>query len=263
MNAQPFPAPGNTLIYHATKHIGRAPGGGSGAQLYEVAENDNTYVVKLKGTQQGIRILFNEYVSGRLGELIGVPFGEHVQVEVLDSLYPPPGEPNIRAREPGIQFGTLYYEHAQTDLAQLKQARNFDSFPSVLVFDTFIERGNRRQYLVYPSTGQADGVKDLGAVFDQGYAFTGAPQRADQLQTVQNCVANNGNLPMKQWFPTIDAYEPCLKRVEALSTDEIRNIIHEPPLADWQVSGEEVDALVEWLDRRKSLVQQAIENYLR
>ena len=91
MNAQPFPASGNALIYHATKHIGRAPGGGSGAQLYEVAENDNTYVVKLKGTQQGIRNLFNEYVSGRLGELIGVPFGEHVQVEVLDCLYPPPG----------------------------------------------------------------------------------------------------------------------------------------------------------------------------
>lgn len=263
MGMQLFP-PGNTPILHASKHLGRAPGGGSGAQLYQVAENDNIYLIKLKGNNQGIRVLFNEYVSGRLGELMGVPFGEHVLVEVSDAVHPVAAAAGVRTREPGTQFGTLYFENAQSDLAQLRQAQNFDRFPSVLVFDTFIARGNSRQYAVYPSNKQSDGAKDMGTIFDQGFAFTGTPNwDVAGLQGPQNCTANNGNLPLRQWFPTLDAYEPYIRYVEQLSGDEIGQIVHEPPLTEWQVSEEEADAVVDWLDSRKMLVREAIETFLR
>jgi len=78
--------PGTPLVLDATQHLGRASGGGSGAQLYKVAGDNATYVVKLKGTNQGIRVLFNEYVSGRIGEIMGVPFGLHALVRVTEAL---------------------------------------------------------------------------------------------------------------------------------------------------------------------------------
>src|SRR5258708_5514404 len=171
----PRPA-GVPLQLTAKEHLGEAPGGSSGAQLYRVVENADTYVVKFKGSAQGIRILFNEYVSGRLGELIDVPFGDHALVEVRDSLHPPNGTRNIAQRLPGTQFGTTFYENGQTDLQQLKRARNFTShFPGVIVFDTFIDRGASRQYVVYPGPQSQNGERDTGIIFDQGHALTRAP----------------------------------------------------------------------------------------
>jgi hypothetical protein len=92
--------------------VSAAPGGGSGAQIYEVTENASQYIVKFKGNNQGVRVLFNEYVSGRIGEFIGVPFGDHALIEVSDALHPPNGTQYITARMLGIQFATTYYTNA-------------------------------------------------------------------------------------------------------------------------------------------------------
>lgn len=254
---------GNPLTHNATQHLGRAPGGGSGAQLYKVAEDDCIYVVKLKGSAQGIRILFNEYVSGRIGEIIGVPFGPHAIVVVPEALLPAAGEPNINARMPGAQFGTEYFEHGQADLLQLRQAGNFPEFASVVVFDTFIARGNGRQYLVYPSSGTPDGARDTGAIFDQGFSFTGTPNwTVAALNADHNCVANNG-LGLKNHLRSITAYDPYIGRVESLTAGDLEAIVREAPLAEWQVSEEEVQAVAAWLERRKGLVRSAIRDYLR
>ncbi len=198
----PRPA-GVPLQLTAKEHLGEAPGGSSGAQLYRVVENADTYVVKFKGSAQGIRILFNEYVSGRLGELIDVPFGDHALVEVRDSLHPPNGTRNIAQRLPGTQFGTTFYENGQTDLQQLKRARNFTShFPGVIVFDTFIDRGDSRQS-----------------------AFINA--------------------------------------VEQLTDGQIRAIVGEAPLQQWQVPDADANAIIDWLIQRRGQVRAAIEQLVR
>jgi hypothetical protein len=242
--------------------MGRAPGGGSGAQLYRVAENNDTYVVKLKGSQQGIRVLVNEYVAGRIGEIMGVPFGQHVLIEIPDSLLPPHGEPNLPQSLPGVQFGTTYFENAQSDLTALRQAQNFNQFPSVVVFDTFIALGNGRQHLVYPGPHSQNGARDTGAIFDQGYAFGATPNWSSaSLAANQNCSALD-TLNLKTNFPTIAAYEPYIQMVEGLGEAQLQAIIVEIPLAEWQVTPDEANALVAWLDHRKGLVRTAIQGHL-
>lgn len=246
----------------ATQHLGPMRDGGSGAQLYKVAECEDEFVVKLKGTKQGIRVLYNEYVAGRIGELIGVPFGEHVLVQVSDALHPPPGG-NVPKLISGTQFGTTHYQHAQRDATQLKSAKNFNDFPAVLVFDTFIARCDSRQFIVYPSSGEENGPRDMGAIFDQGYAFTGSPNwTAEKLNADNACVPNNG-LKLKERFPDFRLYEPYIERVEALKLDHFMALANEPPLGEWEVPPEHTKALARWLDKRKMLVREAVENYLR
>jgi hypothetical protein len=248
--------PGQRLSLTANKHVGAAPGGGSGAQLYGVSENANTYVVKLKGNNQTTRVLFNEYVCGRVGELLGVPFGEHALLTVDASLLP------SGAFQPGTQTGTVYFPYAQTDLNQLRHAVNGDTFPSVLVFDAFIALKDSRQFLVYPSGGDPNGPRDTGAIYDQGHALTGSPGWTAQALANDNACVVVDQLGLKQWFGAIQSYEPYLHCLEALSRDHFGSLVNEAPLAEWGVSNEEAMALVDWLHRRRMLVRAAITAHL-
>jgi HipA-like kinase len=259
----PRPA-GDPLRLTAKRHVSAAPGGGSGAQVYEVIEDPNLYIVKFRGNNQGVRVVFNEYVSGRIGEFIGAPFGDHALIEVSDGLHPPNGTQHITARMPGVQFATTYYSNnAQTDMAQLKAATNFQShFPAVLVFDTLIARGDGRQYVVYSSPHAQNGQRDTGVIFDHGFAFTGSPGwTVATLTANNNCQANNG-LGLKNDLGGIETYAPFLDAVENLSQDDLRLIVHEPPLQEWGVGEDEATALVNWLNTRKGQVRAAIQAYL-
>jgi hypothetical protein len=248
--------PGNGLCLTANKHVGAAPGGGSGAQLYGVVENQSTYVVKLKGNNQTTRVLCNEYLCGRVGELLGVPFGEHALVNVDTGLLPGGGV------QPGTQCGTVYFPNAQTDLNQLRQAVNGVTFPSVLVFDAFIALRDSRQFLVYPSSGDSRGPRDMGAIYDQGHALTGSPGWTAQGLANDNLCTVADQLGLKQWFGAIQSYEPYLSCIEALGRSHFEQLVNEAPLAEWGVSNEEAVAVTDWLYRRRVMVRQAIAGHL-
>lgn len=255
-------APGQPRVLHATTHLGPEPGGASGVQRYEVTENGNVYCVKLKGNRQGLRALPNEYVSGRIGELLGVPLAETALVVVPDVLLPR-SDPRITGAIAGTQFGCLRYTDGQVDENQLRTTQNYSDFCGVVVFDTLIARGDNRQNLVYPSSGIVGDPRDRGAIFDQGFAFTGQPQwTLDTLAAVGNCDVKD-ELGIKRSFREPGHYEPYLCRLEALSEADIRAIVNEMPLAEWAVTNQEADALVAWIDRRKLLIRTAVENYLR
>jgi len=251
--------PGDPILINATIHLGKAPGGGSSAQFYK-ADDGKLYLVKLKGNGQGIRVLANEYICGRLGELIGVPCGEHLLINVGDALHPPNGIPQISQ---GIHFATTFYDHAQSDSMQLRHTTNFSAFPSVVVFDTFIALKDSRQHLTYPSSGDPNGAKDIGVIIDQGHALTGNPSwDLSTLNANPDCNILDG-LGLKPDFPAISFYEPYLHRVEAISKDEMRALVNEAPLQEWQVSQQEAEGLVEWFETRKTRLRPAIEAFLR
>jgi hypothetical protein len=250
--------PGDVLHLHAKTHLGRVQGGGSAAQLYKVNEDDRIYVIKLKGNGQGLRVLFNEYVGGRLGELIGVPFGEHALITVDAGLY----ADDRTGHFAGIQFGTVYYEHAQVDIIQLRKATNFNLFPSVLVFDTLIALSDGPQHMVLPSSGDASAPKDIGCVFDHGYAFTGTPLwSAASLQALAECAVRD-DMKLKDDFRDFNKYEPYIESAESLKRSQMEAVIHEAPLDEWKVPAEEATALLDWLERRKGLLRAAIKQHL-
>lgn len=254
--------PGQPRVLHATTHIGAEPGGASGVQRYAVAENGDLYCVKLKGNRQGLRALPNEYVSGRIAEILGIPVGETALVTVPEALLP---RSDARIPNPiaGTQFGTRRYEDGQTDENQLRTTQNYSEFCGVVVFDTFIARADSRQNLVYPSSGVVGAPRDRGAIFDQGFAFTGQPHwTVASLGAPHNCDVKD-ELGVKRSFADLAHYEPYLVRLEQLQEVEIRALVQEAPLVEWGVSNEEADALVGWLNYRKALVRGVIETYLR
>lgn len=255
---QPLGAP---LRLTGSIHLGREPGGGSGVQRYRVNEDQRVYCVKLKGNRQGIRVLFNDFVCSRIGELIGVPLGEPALITISEHLLPKDDGriPNPLA---GIQFACERFEDGQQDLAQLRQTANFRDLCSVPVMDTFVMRADSRQHLCYPSDGIAGHVRDRAAIFDHGFAFNGQPAwTIASLRAAHVCNVLD-DLQMKQFFPLLADYEPFVQAAEQLPRQQIEALVNEPPLAEWEIARAEADELIDWLDRRKAHIRGAFEQYL-
>jgi hypothetical protein len=255
---QPIGAPRQLI---ASVHIGPEPGGGSGVQRYEVAGNDGLYCVKLQGNRQGLRVLFNDFVSSRFGELIGVPLGEPALVSVSAPLLPQ-NDPRIPNPVAGVQFGARRFDDGQPDIAALRAADNFRALCAVPVMDTFILRADSRQHLVYPSNGVVGSRRNAAAIFDHGFAFTGSPGWSEASLNAAPVCNVNDDLQMKQAFPQFAEYDPYIGILEGLTTEQITLLINEPPLAEWGVTQQEADALVRWLDNRKHQIRAAFQQYL-
>jgi len=197
-----------------------------------------------------------------LGQLLGVPVGETILVDVPDTLLPN-GDGRVPSRMPGIQFGVKEFPNAQTDDAKLRVATNFEQFCGVVVFDTYIARADSRQHLVYASDGNPNSDRDRAAIFDQGFAFTGQPNwTTTSLQNPLPCVINDA-LNIKQHFSVITSYELFLNALESLKGPDLELILREPPIAEWGVVDDEIVALLNWLEKRKSEVRAVIQDYLR
>jgi hypothetical protein len=152
-----------------------APDGGSQAQIFRLAD-DRIAVVKFVENQQGPRVLFNEFVSCRLAEKLGLPINRAVMVRVEASTLTIPKRDGKcpAAFSADIHCGLIRYpDAAKTDPASelFKRTKNAAELHSVLVFEQLVARGDGRQLLVYPATAPEQSF----AAYDYGFAFGGTP----------------------------------------------------------------------------------------
>jgi hypothetical protein len=252
---------GQAVTLNAKEHLPSDHlGGGSSTQLYTVTENDNTYCVKFKGNPQGTRILFNEYLCGRIGEFLQLPMSEAVMVNVGDALIPR-HSPRLPNPFPGTQFGTRFHIDGQTDQTALRASNNFGQFCGVVVYDTFINNTDSRQYLVYPANGVPGTARDTAAIFDQGHALGHLWTVASLAQTQDQLLVRD-TLNIKGDYGEHGPYEVYLGRLEAIPRDVFEGVVQEAPLHEWDITQDEGNAIVGWLDHRKVLVRAAIAAYL-
>jgi len=193
---------------------------------------------------------------------MGVPLGEPALMTVSEQLLPR-NDPRVPNPVAGVQFASRRFGDGQSDQAQLRLAVNFRALCSVPVMDTFILRADGRQHLVYPSSGVVGDPRDSGAIFDQGFAFSGSPNwTSETLRGAQACQVLD-DLQMNRSFPQFADYDPFIQALEQLTAQQITTLVNEPPLAEWGVTPQEACELVSWLDRRKAQLRAAFEQHLR
>lgn len=235
--------------------------GGSGAHLYRVG-GDRLFVVKFKASRQGKRIVLNDYVAGRLAEEFGLPIGRIALVNVPPALHPT--HPNLHGADPGTQFGAGYFEGSQSPppVEALVATHNFRDFAGVIVFDSWIRRGNSRQVLIYPSAGV--GEYDRFAIFDHGYAFGGSPNWSAKSLAQEEAafVLEDQYNFIRSHLKDAKLFRPYLERLSGFGPDVVRGILAELPTVEWEVTDEEVDGLVRFLVNRREPVARGIEALL-
>ncbi len=252
------------MAKQAVEHVRRLRGGAQSHLLR--CDDGDYYVVKFKNNPQGVRILANEMLAGKLARTLGLPVPEQEVVEVSEwlvehtpDLYIQRGAERVRCTS-GFQFGSRFpCDPLRTPVydflpdALLPSVANRDSFPGILVFDKWTCNCDSRQ-LVFHRSSKLNSYGYVASMIDQGFCFNAnewnfpdSPMRGlySRLSVYEKVVG-------------LDSFEPFLGRLEHLTEDFLEEAAASVPPEWYEGKTEELRALIGKLSERRTKVARLI-----
>jgi hypothetical protein len=198
-----------------------------------------TYVVK---GSQNQKMIVNEHVVGRLGELLGAPVAEVEFVDIPQELRQI--EPKLSHIGPSIAHGTRFIpdctERTGIDHANLKE--NHDRFALLTVLYSWVQANDHQ--CIYGKS-----PPHLVYSVDHGHFFQGGPN-----WTVHSLTSNH-NVQIDPWFSqcglSLESMYSARERLLTVLDEDIQLIAMGPPDA-WGISQSERAALIDYLIKRKA-----------
>ena len=238
--------------------------GGSQAQLLR-ASDGRYYVTKSVQNPQHVRVLANEMLATRLGQLLGLPVPRVESIEVSDWLIEHTSELTIEVGgscipwKPGLHLASLYVDDPDTNLvfdylpdSMMDSVRNVADFGRVLVLDRWTCNCDGRQAVFSRKGKRSRGY--FATFIDQGYCFNASewsfPDSPLRGVYARKCVYKD----IVNW----DAFEPALTRAEQMGVEDIWRIAAEIP-EEWYESDHcGLHRLVENIYKRRSMIRDLI-----
>jgi len=254
-----------TCLY-AVQQIRRLRGG-SQAQLLR-ASDGFYYVTKAAQNPQHVRVLANELLATRLGQMLGLPMPSVEGIEVSNWLIE--NTPDLRIElagssipwKTGIHLASRYVADPATGPvfdylpdSLLENLENACDFPRVLVLDRWTCNSDGRQ-AVFSRRTKRKGA--YAATFvDQGYCFNAGdwdfPDSPLRGVYAKNCVYEH----VAGW----DSFEPALTRAEQIQIDDIWRIAAAIPSEWYEFDREGLNRLVEALFKRRTRIRDLITTF--
>ncbi|MEH7223928.1 HipA family kinase [Bacillus sp. JJ1566] len=213
-------------------------------------DDGNDYVVKFKKNPPGTRTLVNEYVAGKLAELLKLPVTPfrkvYISQEFIDSY------PSLSSKfSSGIQFASLYLEDTiylpkNMELDEEIKIRNCEQLAGVIAFDYWVGNVDRnRKNLLLKRLNQSDYQFYM---IDHGHCFNQANWTVDTFQELP-IMSSSWRKAHKIYMSLLQKKEGIftyVKRINEVPLSSIQRIIHSIP-DDWEVSEKEKQALIDYL----------------
>lgn len=209
-----------------------------------------SYIVKFINNPSGTRILANEYVVGRLAEMLALPIVPFEIVGIPKSFIERYPALSSRRFQPGTAFASRYIEHClsldKSVLSTKLNIANREALAGIIVFDQWIGNTDRKVNNLL--------VKPLGRdryhiyLIDHGHCFhkpnwtIGTLRRRPRVRLRER---------VHKWLFTLQGgreqeLAQFMKKMMALPENRIREVIQSIP-GDWNVSTQERAALLEYL----------------
>lgn len=237
--------------------------GGSQAQLLRGSDG-SFYVTKSAQNPQHVRVLANEMLATRLGQVLGLPVPSVEPIEIPESLVAR-GELRVELAggsmpwKPGIHLASLYvrdpstsgvFDYLPEDL--MSRVQNLDDFCRVLVLDRWTCNCDGRQAIFYRKAKRSRGF--FATFIDQGYCFNAGewsfPDSPLRGVYARNCVYAT----VTGWV----AFEPALSRAEQMDIEQIWRIAAAIPEEWYESDHAGLCRLVESLYRRRAMIRDLI-----
>jgi hypothetical protein len=246
----------------AVQHI-RPLRGGSQSHLLR-ASDDQYYVTKFQNNPQHIRVLANEMLATRLGELLGLPVPRVTAIEVCDWLITHTDGLRMDVAglrtpfKPGRHLASTYagdptkghlFDYLPEGL--LRQVTNLGDFARVLVLDKWTGNADGRQVIF---TQESKRLRYKAIFIDQGYCFN-AGEWSFPDSPLRGVYARN---PVYEHIKGWDAFEPALTRAEQMDIDQIWRIATEIPAEWYEFDTAGLNRLIEGLYSRRSAIRALI-----
>lgn len=230
----------------------RAPEGGSRPALV-LGSDGNQYWMKTCNNPQGPRVPVNEFVVGRLGRLLGAPvcavallgIGEDIAGDRLA---------DGRLLEPGLAHGSLNVVDASFDRALGHREKDTNAARQAYLYAMFDWCwGDDPQFLYAVQHDMETYSHDHGFYFPGGRNWTvaGLQGHADEPHPLNH----------PQTGLDASALERAARRLTAITRDDIAAVLGQVP-ASWAVGDDELEALGQFLDRRRLGVAQRLRDLI-
>lgn len=221
----------------------RAFGTASRPVLVECS-NHEQYVIK---GSQNAKMLYNEYVCARLGNLLGASVGWAVFVEI---------DPALRANDPvlqhfgaGLALGSLRIPSA-SDRAVIKYndiPQNRSAFASLAILYTWVKANDHQ--LIYQETPP----NPVWSV-DHGHHFPSGPNWTITSLTDEINITRDAFFDSCMLLP--DELQPFWVKLAAITDDDIDKVTKAPPV-EWGVDTADRNALRNYLITRRNNLRAA------
>ncbi|MCM3033040.1 HipA family kinase [Niallia sp. MER 6] len=247
------------MSVYAVEYIKDVEEGEMAAKLF-LCSDGNVYIVKLMSNPNGKRSLFNELVSYRLGELLGLPIATGKIIIFSKKKLKDPKLLKRMAIEEGPHFGSLLIKNASMYSSdKLYHCNNTFTLPEIIMFDNWISNYDRRE--------ERQNILLTGnnpyqlAFIDHADAFYGPEWSIESLNyyTWNNHVIWGSTY--EEFVPFIDNADPfglALNKLYSIKDEEIAAAFGKDIPSDWQVSKEEVKMLLFHLIIKKQQMKKTI-----
>lgn len=252
------------MARRAVEHVRKLRGGAQSHLLR--CDDGHYYVVKFQNNPQGVRILANEMLAGKLAQVLGLPVPEPEVVEVSDwlvehtpELYIEWGSQRARCAD-GLQFGSRFpcdplripvYDFLPDSL--LDSVVNRQSFRGMLVFDKWTCNCDSRQTVFYrPPDGSPPSY--VVRMIDQGFCFN-ANEWSFPDAPLRGLYAR---FQVYAEVQGLESFEPFLSRLENLEDEILEEAAAAVPPEWYEGKTEELSGLLQALDQRRRQVASLI-----
>jgi len=261
----PSPVERKPPTVQAVKHVRRMRGG---AQSHLILADDGYYyIVKLQNNPQDTRVLVNDWIGTRLGEMIGLPVPATAIVTVDSSLLERTPELSFelcglkRPCTAGPSFGSRYvispskgsvYDYLPGGM--ISEVRNCRDFAGALALDKWTCNTDGRQVVYWKKSRER---KFTASFIDQGYCFN-AGEWSFPDAPLRGVFCRND---VYQWVTGWECFEPWLSRIENFPECAIWKLAEEVPPEWYNSDTEALKAMLTRLCERRVIVHELILSF--
>ena len=243
----------------ALEYLGSVGIGVTTPQLFR-AQDDKVYVVKLQNNRMGTKVLVNEYVACRFGQLMELCFPPSDLIEIDEQLF----RKNGKLRRAGISRGPHFasqYLHSNRYVAKrdLQRAVNKSAMAGVMLFDHMfhnVDRTKNRKNLLVCHEDSADVLYAI----DNSHLFVRGRWNAQSLEKMADRIVVN------QWraygwlikhFLIPDDFIPYVEKVRAIGQEELNQVVQSIPQL-WLPKDQERAALLGYMMTRCNMIDDIV-----
>lgn len=244
----------------ATKHFGNVGVGVTSPQLFR-ANDRHFYVVKLQNNLLGSKVLVNEFIAAKLGEIMGLCFPTSNIIQILEETIQK--SPQLRALGvvPGQHFASLYLNHTEyVGKNNLHQAENIIEMAGILLFDYMFHNSDRTNNKKNLLLHKEDTGYKIYAI-DNSHLFKSARWTTAHLNSINTVIKLYYRycygLLLSDWLSPPDFF-PYLEKVRGISSEYINDLVAEIP-EEWLPDDAERQALVKYIILRRDMVEDILE----
>lgn len=252
----------------AIKHISAIRKGKTRPQLFE-CDDGRHYVVKFMSNPahgDARKILVHELIANKLAKDLGLPVAEGQVIYFSSDLIKQVPELEEYNVQPGPHFGSVFYENKSrpTNKERIKKCVNLSEMPGVIVFDHWVHNRDRANNLWNLIIDEGEEYNKLYMI-DHAGCFYSSRRDAYTLRKRARSIDIYWGKMYQQFKPFLKEKENFFKYVKAIenfSNSKIKEIVYSTP-DKWEANKDELDAIYEYLIKRKSILKETINLLLK